>query len=1072
MFLKPWLVGLTLAVAAAVTQAGTFGKVVPIGGEASDLALDESRGVLYIANFTANRIDVMSLATSRIQTSINVAPQPSSISLSPDNHWLLIAHYGNNTAPASQTNALTLVDLTANNARQTFALADPPLGVAFGLDNKALVVTASNFVLFDPVLGTTQVLATVSQVATQAIPQPTASFPGNIVQASVAASRDGLTIAGFGGTSPYLLFRYSVANHSITSSFYTSTPPAGPRVVSLSDDGSLVSMAWWLSDPNFTTVAEFSNPSGLLNIGSHVIDSSRNLVYAQVPHANTSGSQGGATSSPILQVLDSDNLTLREQLQLPENLAGKSILSSDHNTMYGVSDSGVMILPVGKLNSYPRLAASAADIVFRGNFCDRNIARQTLTITDPGGGNTPFTVTPGVSGLTVSPSSGVTPAVVTVSVDPNAFAGQKGTTTATLTINSTAGVNPPQTVRVLINSQDPSQRGAFVDVPGTIVDLLADPKRNVFYLLRQDNNQVLIYNASNNTPAGTLRTCAKPTSMAITFDQQYLLIGCDNAHIMSMYDLDTLQAQPYISMNYEYIQSIAVSSNAILASFRNGGSSLNGGAPGITFVNLVTRTVQTPANLGVWQNKLGTANTVLAASSNGAHVLAASTDGSVMIYDANANSFTVSRKDFTSLAGSYAASNFSQYVVGNHVLDASGADVFDFSLLNGSPSGFAFVNNSGYLVTAAATTSGSTQNSPGTIAQVDLSSGNMIQPTPMVEAPLLGNVTLGLGNFGPGQTCTTSTSGTTTTQVCSSTSGGVTTVTTTACTGVGTGSSTCSTTTSSGPANTSISGFVRSIAPLPNQTSIIALTTSGFTVLPWSYAASVALPQITKVVSAADGSSPVAPGGLISIMGNQLSPVNLATSEIPLSTALANSCLTVNGQPMPLIFVSPNQINAQMPSQAVGDVTINVHTPGGISDNYNLTVQTTAPAVFMSGVAGPQTNLPVVVRADNNLLVTDSNPIHRNDQITIYLTGCGQTAPPVGDGLPAPASPLAVALSAPALTLGGSPLSVSYAGLAPGEVGVCQINASVPGNAPTGLGIPLSINQGGNTQSVSLRVVN
>ncbi len=48
-----------------------------------------------------------------------------------------------------------------------------------------------------------------------------------------------------------------------------------------------------------------------------------------------------------------------------------------------------------------------------------------------------------------------------------------------------------------------------------------------------------------------------------------------------------------------------------------------------------------------------------------------------MIYDANADSFTVSRKDYTSLVGSYAASSFNQYVVGNHLLDASGVSLLD-----------------------------------------------------------------------------------------------------------------------------------------------------------------------------------------------------------------------------------------------------------------------------------------------------------------------------------------------------------------------------------------------------------
>ena len=83
------LIGVVLTAGAAL--GGTFGRVVAVGGEAADLALDESRGVLYIANFTANRIDVMSLASNNIQTSINVDPNPSSISLSPDNHWLLVA---------------------------------------------------------------------------------------------------------------------------------------------------------------------------------------------------------------------------------------------------------------------------------------------------------------------------------------------------------------------------------------------------------------------------------------------------------------------------------------------------------------------------------------------------------------------------------------------------------------------------------------------------------------------------------------------------------------------------------------------------------------------------------------------------------------------------------------------------------------------------------------------------------------------------------------------------------------------------------------------------------------------
>jgi uncharacterized protein (TIGR03437 family) len=691
------------------------------------------------------------------------------------------------------------------------------------------------------------------------------------------------------------------------------------------------------------------------------------------------------------------------------------------------------------------------------------VTTQTLTITDPGGGNTPFTISTNTPGITVAPSSGRTPAKVTVSVDPGVFASQKGTVTAALSISSTSGVNPPQTVRVLINSQDPSQRGVFVDIPGTVVDLLADPQRNVYYIVRQDKNQVLVFDATNNTQTATLRTCTKPTGMTITFDQRYLLVGCDNSHYMSMFDLETLQAQPSIAFQSDYVESVAASSNAILAAIRSG---LDGHA-GIDSIDLVNRTGSALPTLGVYQNRLGTTNTVVASSSNGSHILIASTDGSVMIYDANANSFTVSRKDFTTLAGSYAVSNFSQYVVGNHLLDSSGAPQFNFPVAAGDfSSGFAFVDQSAYFTTAPSSAS------PGIISQLSLATGAVTQPTAMVEAPILGNVTQGLGSVGAGTTCTNSTTGTTSTQTCSTTTGNVTSITTTVCTGVGTGTSNCQTTSVSGPVNTTVTGFTRSLAPLPNQTAIINLTTSGFTVLPWTYAAAVAPPQVASIVSAADFKSPVAPGGLMTLFGSQLSATNLATSEIPLATALGNSCLTVNGQPVPLIFVSPSQINAQMPSQAVGDVTVNVHTPGGVSDNFNLTVLPNAPAVFLSGVAGPETNLPVVIRTENNLLVTDSNPIHPNDTLVIYLTGCGRTNPGVGDGLPSPGHPLANVLSPATLQLGGVSLPVLYAGLAPGEVGVCQMNVTVPRSAPTGLSMPLSINQGGFNQTLGVRVVN
>jgi uncharacterized protein (TIGR03437 family) len=970
--------------ATTAAQAATLGRVVPVGGHTSDVALDEARGVLYIANFTANRIEVMSLATNTIQTSINVAAQPSSLSLSPDGRWLLAAHYGNVATPGSPSNGLTLIDLRNNNAKQTFALANPPLGLAFGIDNRALVVTTADFMLFDPALGTTTVLRSIAAQAANTIPQPPQSFPPNIVAASVAASADGIWIYGFGDT---LVFRYHTPTRALSSSFYTASPSLAPRAVSVAADGSYAALGWTMVDVAGRFFAEFPEPSGILNLGGHGVDAARGLVYSEVPSSEN--------APPVLGIYEADNLTLRERLQLPEHLAGRAVLSSNGDFMYAASDSGVLVLPVGLLNQVPRVQASVENIVFRGDFCLRGATSQTFVLSDPGGARVPFSISSDNAGVRVTPSSGLTPAVITVTVDPNAFANQKGTSQVNLAITS-GGVNLPDPVRVLINSREPDQRGTFINIPGKLVDLMADPDKDQYYVLRQDKNQLLVFNGANNTLKATLRTCTKPMSMTLTFDRAFILVGCDESHLINVFDRETLQPTTPVYAPQSYVQSIAASSRAILAVMRDGG----GGQPHIERINLATRTTQVPDRLGVYENRVPL-NSVLAAAPNGASILIASDDGSVMLYDANVDSVTISRKDFQSLGGAYAASAFGTYVVGTSILNSSLVPVARISPVTGSSSGFVFLDQTGLFMSAPSS------SSQGVLQRVN-ADGASIRPTRTVEAPVLGG---------------------------------------------------------SGAA------FTRSLTTLYTRGFFVALTTSGVTVLSSNYDASVAPPVISRVASAADGVSPIAPGGLFTIYGANLSPTNVATREIPLPTALADSCLTVNGQPVPIIFVSPTQINGQMPFQAVGNVTMIVHTPGGVSDNYNLQVLPNSPSVFSAEVAGPGTAFPTVVRATNNLMATDTNPVHRNDTLVIYLTGLGSVTPFVENGQPAPVDPLATTVAPPLVTLGNEPLRVNFAGLAPGQVGLYQINVEVPFNAPRGLRVPLTITQGTASHTVNVRVV-
>jgi uncharacterized protein (TIGR03437 family) len=991
-------------------SAATLGLVVPIGGQAADIALDEPRGLLYIANFTANRIDVMSLADNSLHTSFNVAPQPGSLALSPDGNYLVVAHFGNYIAPGTPANALTVIGLNNNNAQQTFALGDPPLGVAFGIDNKALVVTTANFILFDPTNGQTTVIDTIANVTANTLPVAPATFPPNIIAASLNVSGDRFHIYGLSDT---IRFHYDVRNKFIQSLGYTASPPLGPRVVSVSRDGSTYAAGWAVFSSSGPLVAQFPNATGVLNVGSHVIDSSAGLIYAQIPESAAQSAapptspttppapQATPVAPPILQVAASDNLAIQSRIQLPENLAGKSLLTAKGDMLYAISDSGVTVIPVGYLNQINRVQASQPDLVFRGNFCDRSLVTQQITILDPGGNNTDFSLSPSIQGITVSPSMGVTPATVQVTVDPSTFQNQQGTVMGLINIQSSSAVNVPDPIRVLINNREPEQRGTFLDVPGTLVDIAADPARNRFYILRQDQNQVLVYDSTGNNQIAVLRTSNTPTSMAISFDRNYLIVGHDNSQLAYVYDLNTLQpVVPVVMPPGHYPRSIAVSARKILVSCR-----VAGPVNTIDAIDLPSRTATALPTLGTFTNSVNV-DTVLTAAPNGASILAASADGTVLLYDANADSFIAGRKDFTALAGAYAASSYGQYIVDNNLLNSSLVPAKKLDASTGSSSGFAFVDQTGLRTTAVTTT----QSAPGVIARVDVTSGDGIRPTHIVEAPLL--------------------------------------------------------------APSKLSVFSHTLAPLSDQSAIVSLTTSGFTLLSWNYDAAVSPPQINALVNAADFTRPVAPGGLVSLFGTQMSPVNLATNELPLPTALGDSCLTVNGMPIPMLFVSSSQVNAQLPFNMNGNVVMVLRTPGGISNNLNVTILPVAPSVFHSGVAGPQTGIPTIVRYTNNELVTPSNPIHPNDVLIIYATGLGDVSPDMKEGLPGPTRPLAVAQVAPTLALGDITLEVQYAGLAPGMVGVYQINAKVPFKVRTGLSVPLTITQGGATTSLSVRVVN
>jgi minor extracellular serine protease Vpr len=104
-------------------------------------------------------------------------------------------------------------------------------------------------------------------------------------------------------------------------------------------------------------------------------------------------------------------------------------------------------------------------------------------------------------------------------------------------------------------------------------------------------------------------------------------------------------------------------------------------------------------------------------------------------------------------------------------------------------------------------------------------------------------------------------------------------------------------------------------------------------------------------------------------------------------------------------------------------------------------------------------------------VISDATPIHLNQVLNIYLAGMGAVTSPVNAGDASPGSPLAATQTTPAITIGGASIFTLWSGLAPGLVGIYQINAQVPfHHIPTGSSIPLTITQGGASTTVNVRV--
>jgi len=209
----------------------------------------------------------------------------------------------------------------------------------------------------------------------------------------------------------------------------------------------------------------------------------------------------------------------------------------------------------------------------------------------------------------------------------------------------------------------------------------------------------------------------------------------------------------------------------------------------------------------------------------------------------------------------------------------------------------------------------------------------------------------------------------------------------------------------------------------------------------------------------------IAPGAIVAIFGSNLATAPLSASSAPYPDVLVTSMVTFNGAEAPLFYVSPTQINAQVPyNVSPGSVSVQVSRGGVVSAAQLAAVANYSPGIF---VIDQTTNGGAILHATTYAVVSGASPAQPGEIIAIYGTGLGALNASIVAGNPAPGTgTLPQTLATPTVTIGNLLAPVSFSGLAPGFAGLYQVNVQVPAAVPAGTQ-PIQITIGGVTSNIA-----
>ena len=189
----------------------------------------------------------------------------------------------------------------------------------------------------------------------------------------------------------------------------------------------------------------------------------------------------------------------------------------------------------------------------------------------------------------------------------------------------------------------------------------------------------------------------------------------------------------------------------------------------------------------------------------------------------------------------------------------------------------------------------------------------------------------------------------------------------------------------------------------------------------------------------------IAPGEIVSIFGVNMGPVQGDSTEFDeesgrLPTTFLGTTVFFGDIPAPLFFVRADQINAQVPFEVSGRASVNLRivAEGGQGNTVSVPVVASHPGIF-------------TVRNQDFSRNGSGNPEVPGRFVSLFVTGQGLVQPEIATGAPAPGMlPLPAPLLEVSVTIGGTESPRVASVLAPGFVGLLQVNAQIPLDAPSG----------------------